>query len=230
MPPYSAMQCRDIWYSHQRAPSERRDVLKGVEAEFPPAEAAIIRGPIGVGKTTLLKIMAGLQRPTRGEVVIGEQAISRWRGPFRDKFRQQVGFVFQNLGLFDHRTVQDNLMVPLIPLGLSRYVIQSWVDGRLDELGIRHLRDVTTGSLSGGERQLTAIARALIVRPRYLFMDEPSAFQDPAGVERIKSVIRSNVTAKAIVIVATQDPRLDDQRLFGRCYQMSSGRLEALEC
>jgi molybdate transport system ATP-binding protein len=154
-------------------------------------------GPSGSGKTSLVNVIGGLIRPTRGRVLVnGETLVDTSRSLFVPKHRRRIGYVFQDARLFPHLTVQQNLLFGRWFSG-NRSVDGGDVDRVVDLLGINHLLSRRPHGLSGGEKRRVAIGRALLTRPRLLLMDEPLASLDDARklgllpyIERLRDEIK----------------------------------------
>lgn len=162
------------------------DFTLDVDLALPTSGVTAIFGPSGSGKTSLLRAIAGLDRPDRGQITFGNQV---WQSDdiFMPAHKRPVGYVFQESSLFDHLTVQQNL-----DYGLSRApapLKKSARDHILDLLGLRSLLRRSPAQLSGGERQRVAIARALLPGPKLLLMDEPMASLDYARKKEILSFL-----------------------------------------
>jgi ABC-type lipoprotein export system ATPase subunit len=201
-------------------------ILNRIQAEFPGGRVTIISGRTGAGKSTLLHVLAGLMRPTQGEVRVGDRSVSRWISAHRDRWRQQVGFVFQLHHLFRDLSVLENVLIPMIPRALPLGRSQRRALNLLEKLDISHLADEKTATLSGGERQRVAIARALVSRPNFVFADEPTAHQDPQGAETVLQVLAEACGWDAVVVVAAHDIRLLQNAHPARHYRLENGALK----
>jgi putative ABC transport system ATP-binding protein len=163
------------------------EALRGIDLEVAAGARLAIMGPTGCGKSTLLSLLALLEKPDGGEIVIDGRpaaAIGRpeeWR-------RHNLGMVFQFHYLLPHLTVAENVALPLLggPLRDGR---RAHVDDLLDDLGLAHRRDSLAARLSGGERQLVAVARGLVNGPRLVLADEPTGSVDTATGSRILDVL-----------------------------------------
>ena len=224
----SGITCRDLCYALQPGNGESRLVLDKLNARFPAGRISIISGAVGAGKSTLLNILAGLSRPTSGEVIVNEQAVSRWAGAHRDRWRRQVGIVFQHYHLLYDFTLLENVMLPLIPLGYGLAECRRRATEALQKTAILHLAGSPVNGLSGGERQKTALARALVTRPAYLLADEPTAHQDSENAERVMNLLRECAGRNAVVIIATHETVLAAQSDDPVRYRLVDGTLEAL--
>ncbi|GAB6943777.1 glucose ABC transporter ATP-binding protein GlcV [Vulcanisaeta sp. JCM 14467] len=182
--------------------------LDKVELEVRSGEFMVVMGPSGHGKTTLLRVVAGLEEPTDGEVWIGDTLVASPRkGVFIPPKDRNVGMVFQNWALYPHMRVFDNIAFPLRIKKLPKAEIEKRVREIAEVLGIAETLDRYPRQLSGGQQQRVAIARALVKEPQVLLMDEPFSNLDA----------RIRVTARAFVkdiqrklsittILVTHDP------------------------
>jgi polar amino acid transport system ATP-binding protein len=139
----------------------------------------VLVGPSGGGKSTLLRILAGLDVPTSGRVAFDGQALPRDEAALR-RYRRTVGTVFQAYNLFPHLTAMDNLLLPLVHVhGLADAEARERVRGPLERFRLAEHAHKRPAELSGGQKQRIAILRALVTRPRRLFLDEPTSALDP---------------------------------------------------
>ena len=173
--PVSHLQVRDLWVDLGEFH------LREVDLDISPGEYFVILGPTGGGKTVLLETIAGLHPPRRGHILLDGEEVTA-----TPPERRGVGFVYQDYALFPHLNVAQNIGFGLELRGEGRAAIERRVDemGRL--LSIDHLFHRRPGTLSGGEQQRTALARALIVEPRLLLLDEPLSALDPATREELQ--------------------------------------------
>ena len=153
--------------------------LRGVNVEIPDGEWMAIQGPTGHGKTTLLQILGGLDRPTSGSVDFDGRDLARTRETAMTKVRaNSIGFIFQTFNLIPTLSAQENVETALVPLGVSGASRRARAAEALNSLGLgdrlRHL----PGELSGGQQQRVAIARALVKEPTVLLADEPTGNLD----------------------------------------------------
>ena len=181
-------------------------VLKSVDAAFETGRMHLITGATGCGKSTLLHLLAGLLRPTAGEVCADGQPVSRWTTRHRDMWRRNAGIVFQQLGLMPDMSVMENLLLPLIPRGMGWPRMQSEVRRRLADLDLAALDRSPVTELSGGQRQRLAIARALVVRPRFVLADEPTGSLDSKTAEEIMDLLKELNSEGQTIIMVTHNP------------------------
>jgi ABC-type lipoprotein export system ATPase subunit len=217
--------CRDVSVTFRMADGRENHILKNIQADFPAGQTALISGRTGTGKSTLLHVLSGLMRPTQGEVVVGDQSVSRWISAHRDRWRQQVGIVFQLQHLFRDLSALENVLVPMIPRDVPiRHSRRRAVD-LLEKLGIVHLADEKIRALSGGERQRVAVARALVGRPAFVFADEPTAHQDHPGTAAVLQALDEAREWQAVVVIAAHDLRVFENDRPARRYRLENGTL-----
>ncbi len=204
-------------------------LLSSVEATFPPGSVTLITGDTGAGKSTLLHILASLLRPTAGEVWADGKPVSRWSPHHRDRWRKQMGIVFQHLALVADLTAAENLLVPLIPKSLAFKKMQKKIQGVLEALDLSGLAQTKTMALSGGQQQRLAVARALVTRPRFLFVDEPTAFQDDRHTRQIETLLHDAAGDGAVVVIGSHDPRLRSSNANQRRFRLASGTLSPVQ-
>jgi putative ABC transport system ATP-binding protein len=200
-------------------------VLDAVDAVFAPGSISLVTGKTGAGKSTLLHLLAGLLRPTTGEVWADGRPVSRWPARHRDPWRRQVGIVFQHLALMPGLTVAENLLLPLIPRDLTWSTMQAEIGRQLAAAELAALAQNNVGTLSGGQRQRLAIARALVGHPRFILADEPTAFQDDGHTARIRSQFHSAARDGAVVLIASHDPRLKESAEVNQQFHLAGAQL-----
>jgi len=198
-------------------------VLDDVSFSVASGEACSLVGPSGSGKTTLLGLCAGLDRPTRGEVMIENVELSKLNEDQLSDLRNQiVGFVFQSFQLIPTLTAQENVMVPLELRGERS--VDKHAGELLDRVGLGDRLDHYPTQLSGGEQQRVAIARAFINQPRFLFADEPTGNLDEDTSETISDLLFDlNRQAGTTLIMATHD--LDLANRTDRIISLRGGKL-----
>lgn len=180
--------------------------LDGIDVEILPGTFTGIMGPSGSGKSTLLHCMAGLDRLTEGEVLLGDVSL----GSLNDKDltrlrRDNVGFVFQAYNLVPTLDARENITLPLDLAG--RDVDQAWFDDIVAVLGIGDRLDHRPSQLSGGQQQRVAAARALVSRPTVIFADEPTGALDRhSGTELLSFLRRATREYGQTIVMVTHDP------------------------
>jgi putative ABC transport system ATP-binding protein len=183
-------------------------VLRGVDLTVAPGEFLALMGPSGSGKTTLLNLIAGLDQPTRGEVVVAgeridllpEGRLATWRA-------HHIGFVFQFYNLLAALSAEHNVEVPLFLTKLSRAQRKRSVRAALELVGLSDRASHKPGELSGGQQQRVSIARALVTDPSVLVCDEPTGDLDRASAGEILKLLQmlSREQGKTVIMV-THDP------------------------
>jgi putative ABC transport system ATP-binding protein len=185
-------------------------VLRGVDLTVPLGEMTFLVGPSGCGKTTLLSVIAGLLRPTGGELSVLGSPIAKLSGGRAVEFRRQnLGFVFQQFNLLPALTAAENAAVPLLAAGWKRRAAVEKAAALLDDLGLGARAHATPNQLSGGQQQRVAFARALIHDPKLIVCDEPtSALDADTGHRVMESLRKIAVAPNRAVLVVTHDSRI----------------------
>ncbi len=161
-------------------------VLKGVDLEIEKSEIVSIAGPSGSGKSTLLHILGTLDAPSRGEVVINGQVVNFLKEKQVADFRNRhIGFVFQFHHLLPEFSALENVCIPGWIAGRKKKDVADKAVGLLETLGLKHRIESKPGSMSGGEQQRVAVARALINDPAIIFADEPTGNLDSGNAREL---------------------------------------------
>ena len=199
--------------------------LDSVTLEIAPKESVVILGSSGCGKTTLLRLIAGLEIPDSGEIWLGDVQVD---GPGRSllpPYRRQIGFVFQDLALWPHLTVAGNLQFVLDALRVLRAERSRRIDEALKLVRIDGFAARYPHELSGGEQQRVALARALIGGPRLLLLDEPLSSMDAELRAAMRTELaRIQRTLELTTVYVTHD-REDAAVLADRVIEMRAGRI-----
>jgi lipoprotein-releasing system ATP-binding protein len=166
------------------------NVLRGVDLDIQRGESVAVVGASGVGKSTLLQIMGGLDRPTTGSVLFNGRDVFRLSDPDLATFRNRnVGFVFQFHHLLPDFSAIENAMMPALVGGISETEARLRAKELLNEVGLGSRFDHRPGELSGGEQQRVAIARALMLRPSVILADEPTGNLDTHTAESVHELL-----------------------------------------
>jgi lipoprotein-releasing system ATP-binding protein len=189
--------------------TETLHVLKGVDLEVAKGEIVALTGPSGVGKSTLLHLIAGLDRPDAGEVRVGERDVTSLKGAEMDRFRSRtVGIVYQFHFLLPEFTALENVLMPAV-IARAGQDVQERAAALLREVGLESRAGHTPGKLSGGEQQRVAIARALMNGPELLLADEPTGNLDEETSAHVFALLlRLKETHGLTVLLATHNPAL----------------------
>jgi len=192
--------------------SYQKDVtaLHGINLRVPRGEFMFLTGPSGAGKSTLLRLLYAALLPTRGQVVIDGQNLTRMTRSQIPYLRRTIGVVFQDFKLLPNRTVLENVAITLEVLGWSKQDIGKKVYHILKQMGLEHKINSTPVRLSGGEQQRVALARALVNDPKILLADEPTGNLDEENKDHILTIFREANIRGTTVVVATHDRRLID--------------------
>jgi spermidine/putrescine ABC transporter ATP-binding subunit len=198
--------------------------LKPLDLQVPPGELLALLGPSGCGKTTLLRLIAGLIEPSQGKIEIRGRDVTHVPAHRRD-----VGLVFQNYALFPHMTVWQNVAFGLRMRGMPKAGIRRIVDETLEVVRLGALGARLPAQLSGGQQQRVAVARALVLKPAVLLLDEPFAALDKALRDQMQIELRNlqrrlNITS--IFVTHDQDEALT---ISDRIAVMNAGRIEQID-
>ncbi len=164
-------------------------VLRDLSFETKNHHSLVILGPSGGGKTTLLRILAGLEKPDGGTIQINQQ-ILEFNNKFLSEWRKQVAIVFQSFNLFPHLTANENIMLPLEKVHkIPHHKALQLTNDYLEKFSLLEHKDKKPAQLSGGQKQRIAIVRALVVKPQILFLDEPTSALDHDLIEEVQNTI-----------------------------------------
>lgn len=186
------------------------EALAGVDVEVRAGRLTVVRGPSGSGKTTLLNLLGGLDRPTSGRVLLGDDVLSELsEAELAAARRDRIGYVFQNFGLIPVLSAAENVEVPLRLRRMERGQRDERVTEVLELVGLTRHAGQRPGELSGGQQQRVGVARALVARPEALIADEPTGQLDSETAERIMDLILEVTRIRGTAtVVATHDPLL----------------------
>ncbi|MFY2025337.1 amino acid ABC transporter ATP-binding protein [Achromobacter xylosoxidans] len=202
------------------------EALKGIDVEVRPGQAVSIIGPSGSGKSTILRCIAGLLRPQRGEIEVGGVRVDALKTESElIALRKRVGFVFQQYNLFPHLSVLENLVIsPIKVNGQPRAQAQALARELLAKVRMDHKENAYPGELSGGQQQRVAIARALALRPELILFDEVTSALDPEMVGEVLTVIRDLVQDGLTCVLVTHEMRFA-QEVSDAVYFTEAGRI-----
>ncbi len=188
----------------------RIPVLKDVEVDVRAGEFVAIMGRSGSGKSTLLSLLAGLDSPDSGQVMLGEAEISAMNEEQLARIRRErIGFVFQSFHLIPTLTVRENIRFPLQLAGQND---EKRIDDLLERTGLSERADSMPNQLSGGEKQRTAMARALVIQPDILFADEPTGNLDEDNAEQVMALlIDLQQRYHTALVIVTHDPDIAER-------------------
>jgi putative ABC transport system ATP-binding protein len=171
-----------------------RQVLRGLSMRIEAGERVALLGESGVGKSTLLNLIAGLERPDTGEILLGGTPMQALDDAAAARLRaREIGFVFQAFHLIAHLKVWKNVAIPLLLNGVPATQARERAQGLLEQVGLGSRDGSLPRELSGGEQQRVALARALVHQPRLILADEPTGNLDPATADRVLDVMQAQV-------------------------------------
>jgi lipoprotein-releasing system ATP-binding protein len=211
-------------------PGENLRVLTDLDLTVAQGETAAIIGPSGCGKSTLLNLLGALDRPTSGTIKIGDQDISTLSEEQAATFRNHsLGFIFQQQHLLPQLTVLENVLVPRLAGDWQEPAAETEQRARqlLDKVGLGQRLNHLPWQLSGGEKLRTAVARALINRPKLILADEPTGSLDPASTDTVADLLLDlNRDQGVTLIVVTHNADL--ARRMAKTFELRAGKLHPL--
>lgn len=200
------------------------EVLRDVNLNLPAGSFHFLTGPSGAGKSTLLKLITLMERPGHGRLeLFGQDATEASRQDI-PAFRRRMGLVFQDFRLLDHLSAADNVALPLRLAGAPARERDEDVAEILRWVGLDDKAQERPPTLSSGEKQRLAIARAVVTRPQLIVADEPTGSVDWAMGERLMKLFQAMNRLGATILIATHDETLAD-RFGGRTLRLDQGRL-----
>jgi putative ABC transport system ATP-binding protein len=217
-------EVKDLIKKYKRG-KETVDALRGVDVVIPDGDMLAIQGPTGHGKSTLLQLLGGLDRPSSGELLFDGRDMARMNEMQLTKLRaESFGYIFQSFNLIPTLTAQENVETALVPLGIEAGLRRERAIGALGEVGLGDRLRHVPGELSGGQQQRVAIARALVKEPKVIMADEPTGNLDEETRDEIVALLERmwrehNLT----VIVVTHDSAIAAR--VPRLAQIKNGRL-----
>jgi cell division transport system ATP-binding protein len=203
---------------------EGHDALREISVSIERDELVFLTGHSGAGKSTMLRLIMLMDRPTRGQLVIDGQNVNTVSSRNIPLHRRNIGVVFQNHHLLFDRPVFDNVALPLIIAGYDHREVGRRVRAALDKVGLLNRERAMPVTLSGGEQQRVGIARAVVAKPKILLADEPTGNLDPALSAEIMQLFEEFNQVGVTVMIASHDMALIS-RLHHRIITLQQGRL-----
>jgi lipopolysaccharide export system ATP-binding protein len=200
----------------------QREVVRGVNLSVRSGEIVGLLGPNGAGKTTTFYMIVGLVPATRGHVLLGEADITSL--PMYRRARLGLGYLPQEPSVFRKLTVWQNIQAIVETLPLPKEKRAELIESLLKELNLLHLAKQMAFTLSGGERRRLEITRALVVRPRFLLLDEPFSGVDPISVREVQDLV-VGLKAKGIGVLITDHNVRETLRIVDRAYIINEGKV-----
>jgi len=203
----------------------QRTVVDGVSFDVHAGESVVILGPSGCGKTTVLRIIAGLERPDEGGIDLDGRTVARAGRNLVPPYERHLGYVFQDLALWPHLTVRENLDFVMRSAAVRLVERAERAREMLALVRIERLADRHPHELSGGEQQRAALARALVGRPRMLLLDEPFSSLDPDLRILLRDEVQRLRRSLHVTSICVTHDREDAAALADRVIQMHAGRV-----
>jgi lipopolysaccharide export system ATP-binding protein len=200
----------------------QRTVVKGVSFEVNQGEIVGLLGPNGAGKTTSFYMVTGLVKPNEGHVFLDDIDITR--EPMYRRAQLGVGYLPQEASVFRKLSIEDNIKAVLEMTKLSKKEQADKLESLLEEFGLTHKRTYMGGTLSGGERRRTEIARALATDPKFILLDEPFAGVDPIAVEDIQKIVYQ-LKQRNIGVLITDHNVQETLSITDRAYLLYDGQI-----
>ena len=203
---------------------KKTEIIKGISLEVNSGEVVGLLGPNGAGKTTTFYMICGLISPTSGDVFLNDEKITNV--PLHKRAHLGIGYLPQESSIFKELSVEENLLLGAEILNQSKEDISKRVNEMLNMLNIEPIRLRKGVSLSGGERRRCEIARSLIIKPKFLLLDEPFAGVDPIAVSDIQSIVR-DLKKLGIGVLITDHNVRETLAICDRAYVIKDGSLLA---
>ena len=181
------------------------DALQNINLEILPAELVFVTGPSGAGKSTLLKLISSVEKPTSGTIIFENMNLSQLEARDIPYLRRKFGMIFQDNKLLYDRNCFENVSLPLAINDIDGIDINRRVRAALDKVGLLNKEKIMPISLSGGEQQRLAIARAIVSRPSILIADEPTGNLDKEYADEIMNIFYSFQQVGVTVIISTHE-------------------------
>ncbi len=202
----------------------QRRVFEGLDCDFARGRISVLMGGSGTGKSTLLRMIGGLQRPDAGSVRVAGDVIETSDEAGLAKVRNRLGMLFQNGALLDSMSVFDNVALPLREhTGQTESEIADRVHDRLAAVGLLDVDDLLPGELSGGMLRRAALARAIVTEPEILLCDEPFSGLDPPNVSRIEALLTHLNRDRGLTLIVTSHHMATSLRMAHRILLLRNG-------
>ncbi len=218
----AAAQARRLWTRNLRKVYRGRAVVRDVDLEVEPGEIVGLLGPNGAGKTTTFYMVVGLTPPDAGRVYFGDEEITEL--PMYLRAQRGISYLPQEPSVFRKLSVEDNLRSIFETLDLSHAEQERRIEQLISEFGLAKVRKNPGYALSGGERRRVEIARALVISPWYILLDEPFAGIDPIAVLDIQGIIR-RLKSMGIGVLITDHNVRETLKITDRAYIINNGEI-----
>jgi len=202
-------------------------VLNDFNAEFQDGEFVTLLGPSGCGKTTMLRMIAGFEKPTTGSILIGDREVSSPH-TFVPPERRDIGMVFQSYAVWPHMTVFENVAYPLKIKKLNKATIKTQVEKVLEIVHLSQYSERIPSQLSGGQQQRVALARALVAKPQLLLLDEPLSNLDAKLRDSMRFEIKEIQRALGITVVYVTHDQMEAMTMSDRVIVINHGDIQQI--
>jgi len=220
------IELKDITKIYEVNKNNKVTALSEINLKIQEGELVVLKGSSGSGKSTILSLIAALSKPTSGEVIVDEKKISKLPDNFASLYRRDnIGFIFQKYNLIPTLSVEDNILLPLVPTNPDADELSLKLDAVMKKFHIEHKKDAIVKNLSGGEQQRVAIARANVNNPKIIIADEPTANLDEKLSLHFKEILKELKALGKTIVVATHDPLFFDLDFVDREIQVHNGQL-----
>ncbi len=218
------IELKNISKIYQVSQNHQIKAVDNISLKFDEGELIILKGSSGSGKSTILSLIAGLNKPSNGEVIVDNRRISKLPDDFLALFRREnIGFIFQKYNLIPSLSVSKNIILPLVPNNPDEKELQEALDSVMKRFNISHKKDILVSKLSGGEQQRVAIARAYINEPKIVIADEPTANLDKKLSLDFINILKELKESNRTIILATHDPLFFDLDFVDRIIEIENG-------
>lgn len=212
------------WYN--RGEVNEVHALANISLSIAQGEVVCLTGPSGSGKSTLLSLIGCLFPPTSGLVEVAGRKLSRLPERFLTSHRQKrIGFIFQQFRLLSGHSVFDNIVLPLLPLGVPPARQKQIAATLMERLAITARSGFSVDKISGGEQQRVAIARALVNDPAIILADEPTAHLDERLSREFLALVAELKSDRKTIVITSHDPRVSTAQVVDRVLEIADGRL-----
>jgi cell division transport system ATP-binding protein len=198
--------------------------LANVTFEVRPGEITYLIGHSGAGKTTLFNLINGFDQPSSGSIQLGEYNLNNISYSESLKIRQNIGVIFQDFRLLSHKSILDNILIPLVIRNINRKQALNSALALAEKLNLSSVIHKLPTEVSGGEQQRAAIARAIIHEPKFIFADEPTGSLDPENGKNIFRILSNLASQGKVVLIATHNLELISD-YPGKVLRLSKGTL-----
>ena len=224
----TAVRTTSLWKIYPQEP-DPVEAVRGISTEIETGDFVAMAGPSGSGKTTMLNMIGGLTRPSRGQIWIGDREITEMSDKDLAQLRlERIGFVFQSYNLLPVLTALENAEFTLLLSGVPKDERRKKVLELFNKIGLSGLEDRKPGKLSGGQQQRVAVARAVVANPALILADEPTANLDSKASADLRDVMeRLNQDHGTTFLFSTHDPRVMERSR--RLITLVDGQVESDE-